>query len=148
MALPATFFVWLSIASARCNDDNLGSSGDRRAVIGEGADTRNGIFGRASHRGSREHKGEGKDKTEGPHVAVSGLGPPMLPAVLVGILITIRCFRMSAPKAGNGFINGRFVSSPATGRNIRRKSSINSAAVSSPAATGMTEDVVHRTSRH
>jgi hypothetical protein len=29
---------------------------------------------------------------------------PTLAAVFVAELITIRCFRMSAPKAGNGFV--------------------------------------------
>ena len=108
MALPATFLVWCNSASAGCNDDGfmssgLGSHSHRRAVIGESADTRQRIFRRAGQRGTTEHEGEGKDEAEGPHLAVSRLGLPAR-AVLVGKLIPIRCFRMSAPKAGNGFV--------------------------------------------
>src|SRR5688500_10026636 len=78
MALQVSFFfVGLSSASAGCNDDSLessgwGSSGDRRAVIGEGADARYHIFGRTGHRRASEHEDEGKDETEGSHLTVSG----------------------------------------------------------------------------
>ncbi|MDP1583642.1 MAG: hypothetical protein Q8M18_09465 [Bradyrhizobium sp.] len=83
MALPATFLVWLGIASAGCDDDglngSLGSSGDRRAVIGEGTDARHPVFGRTGHRGASQHEGEGKDEAEGPHLTVSDLACPARP---------------------------------------------------------------------
>jgi hypothetical protein len=57
---------------------------------------------------------------------VSGFDLPTVPTVFAGELITAGCFRMSAPKAGNGFVIGRIVSSPAAGRNIGGKSSMDS----------------------
>lgn len=57
-------------------------------------------------------------------MTVSGSGLPALPAVFVATLITIRCFRMSAPKAGNGFVAQRIVSSPAARRNNGPKDSM------------------------
>ena len=121
MAFTGKFLGWFGSASAGCEHDRLGSSSDRRAVIGEGADAGNGIFGGTGHRGTREHEGEGKDEAEGPHQIVSVLAAGAARR-FVGRLITCRCFRISAPKAGNGFVAGRFVSSAAARRNNCLKS--------------------------
>ena len=83
MALPATFLVWLGSTSAGRDDDSPGSN-DRRAVIGEGTDAGHEIFGRTGHRGTGEHEDEAEHETEGPHLTVSGLACPALPAVSWG----------------------------------------------------------------
>ena len=51
-----------------------------RAVVGEGADTREAVR-QAGHRGG-QHEGQGQDEAEGPHLTVSGFGAA-LPAVLL-----------------------------------------------------------------
>jgi len=73
MAFTGKFLGWFGSTSAGCEHDRLGSNSDGRAVIGEGADAGNGIFGGTGHRGTREHEGEAKDETEGPHQIVSVL---------------------------------------------------------------------------
>ena len=78
-------------------------------------------FRRTRHRGASQDEGEGKDEADGPHLMVSGFGLPALPAVFVGGLITNGCFRISAPKAENGFVARRIVSSRLFRRNIERK---------------------------
>jgi hypothetical protein len=47
---------------------------------------------------------------------------PALSAVVFVSLITIRCFQMPAPKAENGFVTGRIVSSPKPDETFSRKS--------------------------
>jgi hypothetical protein len=47
---------------------------------------------------------------------------PALSAVVFLSLITIRCFQMPAPKAENGFVTGRIVSSPKPDETFSRKS--------------------------
>jgi hypothetical protein len=46
---------------------------------------------------------------------------PALSAVVVVSLITIRCFRMPALKAKNGFVTGRIVSSPKPDETVFKK---------------------------
>jgi hypothetical protein len=46
---------------------------------------------------------------------------PALSAVVVVSLITIRCFRMPAPKAENGFVAGSIVSPPKPDEPVFRK---------------------------
>ena len=64
--------------------------------------------------GARDHVSAGFGaEVRGVAVAIG----PARPAVLVGALITIRRFRMSAPKAENGFVATGIVSWIAVGRN-------------------------------
>src|SRR5436190_888739 len=81
---------------------------DRRAVVGEGADARQALIGRTSHRGTSQDEGEGENEADGPHLTVSGFGARR-PRRFVGKVITNGCFRLSAPKAENGFIPARIV---------------------------------------
>jgi len=53
-----------------------------------------------------QYKCEDKDEADCSHLTVSGFGPPALFRRFVAALITSRCFRMSARKAGNGFVAG------------------------------------------
>jgi hypothetical protein len=101
--LPAIFFVRLYGLTGR-NVHRLGSgSGNRRAAIDKGADTRQGVFERTGQRGAGKHEGEGEDKAEASHLTVSGLAIGVARR-FVGRLITSRCFRTPTRKAKNGFI--------------------------------------------
>jgi hypothetical protein len=100
------YFLGSSCALAGRNDDGLGSGHGRRAAICEGADARQACIRRACHRRTSQNEGEGKDEAEGSHLIVSGLGLPALSRRFVARLIAKRCFRMSARKAGNGFVGG------------------------------------------
>jgi hypothetical protein len=66
-------------------------------LIGEGTDARQTIIRTTRHRGTSQDEGEGEDKTDGPHLTVSGFGAGG-PRRFVGNLITTGCFRISAPK--------------------------------------------------
>jgi hypothetical protein len=93
-----------SVSAEGRNDDSLGCRGDdRRAAIGESADTRQAGFRGTNDRGNSQHEGEGKDETEGSHLTVSSIRRRRFRRFVVG-LITIGRFRSSAPKAENGFI--------------------------------------------
>jgi len=54
-------------------------------------------------------------------LTVSGLSVWRLGTVFVAALITIKRFQSSAPKAQNGFVAGRIVSSPVVRRHISRR---------------------------
>ncbi|WP_154073492.1 hypothetical protein [Bradyrhizobium erythrophlei] len=88
--------------------------------MGEGADARQAALDRTSHRRADENEGECKDNAEGSHLTVSGYH--RLSAVVVGVLITMRRFRRSAPKAKNGFVTQRIVSLPRADETMSRKS--------------------------
>ncbi|HEX2367146.1 MAG TPA: hypothetical protein VHJ00_19265, partial [Bradyrhizobium sp.] len=65
-----------------------------------------------------QHKSKGQEEADGPHLTVSGLSLWRLGTVFVAALITIKRFQSSAPKAQNGFVAGRIVSSPVVRRHI------------------------------
>jgi hypothetical protein len=96
-------------------------------MIGEGAYPRQGLIRRSSHRGPGQDKGEGEDEAGGPHLTVSGYRWPASLAVSLPTVITIGCFRTSAPKTENGFIARENCFVGRVGRNNGGKSSINSA---------------------
>ena len=45
----------------------------RGTIIGESSDPGQAIFRGARHRRTGQHKGEGEDEADGPHLTVSGL---------------------------------------------------------------------------
>ena len=64
MVFTGNFLVQFSCASADRNNHGLGRwSGDRRAVIGEGADTRQVAIQRTGDRGASQHEGKGNEKS-------------------------------------------------------------------------------------
>jgi hypothetical protein len=101
----------VALRSVDRHDNRLGSRHcNRRAIKGEGAGARNTLIGQTRYRGTYQNEGEGEDEADGPHVTVSGFGARR-PRRFVGKVITNGCFRLSAPKAENGFIPARIVSS-------------------------------------
>ena len=114
------------------HDYRLGRSRrNRRAMIGEGADTRQVLVRRTSHRGTSQDEGEGEDEAGGPHLTCLRLSVAGSARPLVGHLIAVRCFRTSAPKTENGFVARENCFVASIGRNIGRKNSMNSAATPS-----------------
>jgi hypothetical protein len=64
--LPAIFIAVRSSGLARCNKYGVGSrSGDRRAVVGKGADARQTAIRRPGHGGANQHESQGKDDAKG-----------------------------------------------------------------------------------
>jgi hypothetical protein len=89
------------------------------------------LVGRTSHRGTSQDEGEGEDEAGGPHLTCLRLSVAGSACRLVGNLITVGCFRTSAPKTENGFVaRGNCFVGP-FGRNKSRKNSMNSAATPS-----------------
>jgi hypothetical protein len=99
---------------------------NRRAIVGEGTHARQVLVGGTSHRGTSQDEGEGEDEADGAHLTVSGCVAGSARR-LVGHLITVGCFRTSAPKTENGFIAQEKCFVGFVGRNIGRKNSMNSA---------------------
>jgi hypothetical protein len=56
------------------------------------------LIGRTSHRGTSQDEGEGEDEAGGPHLTCLRLSVAGSACRLVGNLITVGCFRTSAPK--------------------------------------------------
>jgi hypothetical protein len=81
------------------------------------------VIRRTSHRGTCQDEGGGEDEADGPHLTVSGSGAGG-PRRFVGEVITNGCFRISAPKAENGFDAPENCFVERAGRNIGRKNSM------------------------
>src|SRR5437016_1173278 len=86
---------------SRCKHERCSVRGGR-AVIGEGSRGRQTVH-RSGDGRAGQHKGESEDEAEGPHRnCLRGRQA----AVWSVSLITKGCFRISAPKAENGFMTG------------------------------------------
>jgi hypothetical protein len=85
------------------------------------------LVGRTSHRGTSQDEGEGEDEAGGPHLTCLRLSVAGSACRLVGNLITVGCFRTSAPKTENGFVGRENCFIGPAGRNNGRKNSMNSA---------------------
>jgi hypothetical protein len=94
-------------------------------MIGEGADTRQRLIRGASHRGPSQDKGEGKDEAEGPHLTVSPVVGPALPAVSLSP-VNAMLFPYICAKTENGFVAQGNCFVGCAGRNNRGKTSIDS----------------------
>jgi hypothetical protein len=68
------------------------------------------LVGRTSHRGTSQEERESEDKAGGPHLMVSDYPWPAVPDP-VDEVITVGCFRTSAPKRKMVSSRGRIVSS-------------------------------------
>jgi len=82
--------------AASDNDGLRARDGNRRTAVGKGTDALWTDIGTGSQCRANQAESEGKDKTEGSHLTVSGLAADVIRRSVAG-LITIRRFRMSAP---------------------------------------------------
>jgi len=74
IALRASFTDLLQAeALARGDDDEGVRRPNRRTIVGEGANARQTIFYGARHRRTGQHKGEGENEADRPHLTVSGV---------------------------------------------------------------------------
>jgi hypothetical protein len=91
MPLDPGTLVDVGRALAASDNDGL-----RRTAVGKGTDALWTDIGTGSQCRANQAESEGKDKTEGSHLTVSGLAADVIRRSVAG-LITIRRFRMSAP---------------------------------------------------